>query len=215
MPEPSDFLCAKPNPASRGLPLSGAIGAAWAGLMAAMLIPWVRGATDCGEDLTRNSARLALACWTAAVAGMMQLRARDWQGQTMRGRLTRLFWSLGCLTFLIHVAIAFHFYHHWSHRQAFQHVADSSGFGPGIFISYLFTLVWAADVVWWWASPLGYSLRPAWLDWGLHFFMAFLWFNGSVVYETGLIRWAGLAVAILLSGLLLVRMRKKKCADAI
>jgi hypothetical protein len=186
---------------------SGAIGLGWASLLAAVLVgPRLWGSENVGEELTRNSVRLALACWTLAVAGML------WRNISLGGS-TRLLWTLGCLTFVIHVAIAFHYYHAWSHGKAYRHVEDSSGFGPGIFVSYFFTLAWVSDVVWWWASPSSYAGRAVWITWGLHGFMGFLWFNGTVVYERGPIRWAGLAVFAFLGALLLLRLRKQKCAD--
>ena len=67
-----------------------------------------------------------------------------------------------------------------------------SGVGEGIYVSYLFTLLWAADVAWWWLQPGRYTNRAAWIDRSLHGFMLFIVLNGMVVFETGAIRWAGL-----------------------
>ena len=100
----------------------------------------------------------------------------------------------GCLTFLVHVAFAFDHYHGWSHAAAVQHVEDVSGFGPGLFVSYFFTLLWVVDAAWWGLASHSYDRRPAWLDRTIHAFMAFIVFNGTVIYETGFIRWAGAAL---------------------
>jgi hypothetical protein len=76
-----------------------------------------------------------------------------------------------------------------------------SGFGPGIYVSHLFTLLWTLDVACWWLRPHAYATRPAWIGRALHAFMAFIVFNGTVVYENGPIRWAGVAMFVALGGL--------------
>ena len=104
-------------------------------------------------------------------------------------RPARVSWTLAWAAFVVHVAMAFHHAHRWSHAEAFRHVEESSGFGPGIFVSYAFTLIWTWDVLRWWAR--GPAARPPrwWLG-----FMLFVTFNATVVYEAGFIRWAGLAM---------------------
>ena len=73
-----------------------------------------------------------------------------------------------------------------------NHADLASGTGEGIYVSYLFTWLWIADAVWWWTAPASYASRSRWIDRLLHPFMLFITFNGMVVFETGLIRWAGL-----------------------
>jgi hypothetical protein len=68
-------------------------------------------------------------------------------------------------------------------------------------------VVWTADAAWWWLDWPRYESRPVWLDRTLHGFLAFVVFNGTVVYETGFIRWAGVIVFVVLAGLLLSRGR--------
>ena len=119
-----------------------------------------------------------------------------------RGRLARACWTMGCLAYLIHVACAFQYAHHWSHAEAFEHVRQVGGVGEGIFVSYLFTLLWTADVIWWWAAPAGYAGRSPWFGRALHGFMAFVIFNATVVFETGPVRWFGVALFVWLAVLL-------------
>jgi hypothetical protein len=76
-----------------------------------------------------------------------------------------------------------------------------SGVGEGLYVSYLFTAVWLADVAWWWLWPESYAGRSAWIGRLTHGFMLFVAFNGTVVYETGAIRYAGLVAS---AGLLIV-----------
>jgi hypothetical protein len=163
-------------------------------LVAALTIPPASGWTDPADGVTRLTADVALALWFAAATLLL----------TGHRLLARTFWVYGCAAFLVHVATAFDRVHHWSHGAAFDHVEATGGFGPGIFVSYLFSLTWAADALWWWAGPASYDRRPAWLDHTVHGFMAFIVFNGTVIYETGFIRYAGI-VAFATLGALAVR----------
>jgi hypothetical protein len=166
-----------------------------AGLLgAAFLAPHLVPTTDPADAVTRQTARVAVLFWGMAAAALI-LRRRDF------GRSA---WTVGCVVYLVHVATAFGRVHRWSHAAAYQHVDEVTGFGAGIFVSYAFSLLWAADAAWWWIDRRGYDARPAWLDRGIHGLMAFVVFNGTVVYETGFIRWAGLVLFALL-GLLLAR----------
>jgi hypothetical protein len=158
------------------------------------LLPSLIPSPDPGDDLIRNTVRLALLFYLPAAALMLQLEPPGWRGATAPGRIARLCWLLALLAYLVHVAVAFQYAHHWSHAEAMRHVEEVSGFGPGIFVSYLFTLVWTADAIWWLLRPGDYARRPAWIDWTLHGFMAFIIFNAAIVYETGFIRWAGLGL---------------------
>jgi hypothetical protein len=165
---------------------------------------------DPGQVLTRCTIDLALLFYGLAVVLMLRLDVRGWRAATPTGRVARLCWSLGCLVYLVHVALAFEHYHGWSHEAALRHVESISGFGPGLFVSYLFTLAWVGDVVCWWLRPARYAGRPTWIGCSLHAFLAFVVFNGSVVYATGPIRWAGAALFAVLA-LCLWRRRPLVC----
>ncbi len=168
--------------------------AAWAAAFSCLFaFPQLAGGADRGDDLTRGTIRLALAYYAVAVSLMLCLQPPEWDGSG-RGRLARWCWTLACYAFLVHVAFAFHFFHHWSHADAFRHTEEVSGFGPGLFVSYFFTLAWTLDVAWWWLRPAAYAARPAWIGRTLHTFMAFIIFNGTAVFETGPVRVAGVAL---------------------
>jgi hypothetical protein len=160
-------------------------------LLAIVLLPHHSDSPTPGDDLVRNTVRLAL-FWYALAAALMLLEPSS--PSAGRHRLARWCWTLACLTYLVHVGLAFHYFHHWSHAQAFDHVQQVSGVGAGIFVSYLFTIVWCADVAFWWLWPERRALCPRWLGWSLHLFMVFVIVNATVVFETGPIRWAGLTV---------------------
>lgn len=151
-------------------------------------------AADVGDALIRNTIRLSLVWYAAALILMMQLRKGDWLATTAQGKAARWCWTWGVTSYLVHVALAFHFFHHWSHAHAYAHTQHVSGFGEGVFGSYLFTCVWAVDALWWWAYPTKYSDRPFVVDVILHMFMLFIAFHGAVVFAQGPVRWASLSV---------------------
>ena len=141
---------------------------------------------DAGDLRVRWTIRIALLYWFASV----WLRT---------GSASRWCFSFGLWWYLVHLAAAFHYAHGWSHEAAVAAVERASGFGAGIWMSHLFTLVWVAECVRWWrAGPTSLPDRPGrWVEG----FMMFVVFNGTVVYETGTARWMGAAMF----GLLAVR----------
>ena len=122
-------------------------------LLTLVLVLTQRLAADVGDALTRNTVRLSLAWYAMGLCLMMRLAAGDWSARTTRGRFARDCWTWALVCFLVHLAMAFHFYHHWSHAHAFERTRQVSGVGEGVYISYLFTALWAADVACWWLRP--------------------------------------------------------------
>ncbi len=121
--------------------------------------------------------------------------------------VSRWLYTAACAFFLAHVACAFHFYHGWSHQAALDDTAQQTeemlgfAFGEGIYFSYLFTLLWVVDIVWLWLWP---RQRMGWLTAAVQLYMAFIALNGAVVFESGVTRWVGIPVAMLL-GVLAIR----------
>ena len=111
----------------------------------------------------------------------------------------RVLWSAGLLFYLAHVVLAFHTVHDWSHSKAALETARQTeelvgvASGAGLWINYVFTVVWIADALWWWIDPPGYRLRPRWIAIATQAFLAFLFFNGTVVFGEGISRWIGIA----------------------
>jgi hypothetical protein len=166
--------------------------AVWLLLLMAVFSPFlIPPSADVGDTLIRNTIRLALLYYFVALNLMLYLRPIDWPARTARGRLARACWTIAWLTYLVHLTMAFHHAHHWSHTAAVEHTREVSGVGEGIYVSHFFTLVWSADVLSWWLRPDAYARRSPWIGRLLHGFMLFVVFNGTVVYEEGLIRWAG------------------------
>ena len=113
--------------------------------------------------------------------------------------MARAFWTLGFAAYLAHVLCAFAFVHHWSHAEAATHTGYRTGemtgwfWTGGIWLNYLFTLLWAGDVIYWWSGLDRYARRPERYRWFVHALFAFMIFQAGVVFAAGLTRWLTLA----------------------
>ena len=160
---------------------------------------------DTGELITRASACAALVAYVAALALRM----------VGRSALSRVCWSLGAVILALHVVCAFQFVHHWSHAAAYESTARQTSAmtgwssGSGLYLNYLLVLVWCADAVWWWKNRQGYEARATSVNRAVQGFLAFMWFNASVVFGHGPARWLGVAAIVLLVGVKLAISRRK------
>ena len=153
--------------------------------------------TDPRHPWIRLSAFFVLLVWPYGAMLPFASRIRPLDRPSIDAIGTRLNHTVACILCLLHIAIAFHHGHGWSHQAAFEHTERVSGFGDGIFVNYLFVLVWIADVIWAWVSLDHYLKRPAWLNWLVIGFMGFVIFNAAVVFGSGVLRWASLIVLII------------------
>ena len=105
------------------------------------------------------------------------------------------------MCYLVHVYFAFENHHHWSHLEAFEstrvetlaQTGIDSGFG--LYVNYLFSLVWLVDTIYWWfVGDEAYSKRAWRWSISLHIFFLFMIFNGAIVFATGPARWIGAVV---------------------
>jgi len=135
--------------------------------------------------------------WLADAATALYVAAVAWR-LLRHDRLARVAWTAGCTIFLVHVAFAFQFYHHWSHVEAYRATAQQTkqlfgiDAGFGLYFNYAFAIVWVADVVWW-GRP-----RASWISTMIHLFLAFMFFNATVVFGKGWVRWTGVIATIAL-----------------
>ena len=159
---------------------------------------------------TLSTAWLSFALWAGSCGLILQVKPGEWTPGAARFEVTRTTWLLGAILFFIHVGFAFHFGHRWRHSRAFDHVQETSGFGPGIFVSYFFLAIWLADALWFALYPKSYSTRPRWLGIAVHAFLGFILFNGAVVYVGNPMRWLGALVFTLLLGFLLVKVLRER-----
>ena len=114
-------------------------------------------------------------------------------------RRARLLWTAAVLLALVHAALAFHFRHGWSHRDALESTATQTAavtglrWSGGLYVNYAFLALWAADVAYWWRSPTGYCALPSELESARALTFLFMFFNGTVVFVQRPTRWLGLA----------------------
>jgi hypothetical protein len=143
--------------------------------------------------------------WSVRIAVLFMLAA--WLLMIRRPNkdaAARWFWTAGFAAYLIHLWAAFEFVHHWSHTDAIAATAKQTkdlvglDWGGGVWANHLFTVVWGADVLWWWMSLKSRRSRPGWLNWFVHGFLGFIAFNATVVFASGLSRWMGVAGCVLL-----------------
>jgi hypothetical protein len=138
------------------------------------------------EWLIRGTAWLAFALYVAAEA-----------------KKSRCLNSLGCAALLLHIAAAFQFRHAWSHSAAYADTARQTtaltgwNWGGGIYINYLFAVVWMSDVARSWIRPPSVSRSQPWI---LRGFFLFMFLNAAVVFVHGSVRWLGLLACVTLVG---------------
>lgn len=123
--------------------------------------------------LVRGSAWLSFVFYLLTLIGWTK-RVQPW--------LLRWFWTLAWGIFVIHVCLAFHLVHHWSHGAAWEATRVQGGIGDGIYFNYLVLVVWLIDVAWWWLWPQRHLTQNRWLSGIIQGFLAFMWFNATVVF---------------------------------
>ena len=145
-----------------------------------------------GDILTRAFVWIAILGY--AVAFVLQV-------YRIRARLARVAWTLGAAAFVVQVLCAFHYFHGWSHAAAFAETARQTkgltGFdtGSGLYLNYVFLVVWVVDAAWWWRTgDDGYAGRAGWISAMLHAFFVFMIVNGAIVFGKGPVRWYGAAL---------------------
>jgi hypothetical protein len=122
----------------------------------------------------------AVVCWAA--------------GEALQSRAA---WALGALLALLHALLAFLVFYGWSHEVArvstMRQTEALTGirFGGGIYVNYLFLVVWLADAAWWWVSPRSRAARSRAVALAVHGFIFFIMVNGAVVFADGLARLLG------------------------
>jgi hypothetical protein len=118
-----------------------------------------------------------------------------------------IIWTTAFALMAVHVALAFHWVHHWSHREAFDATARQTAevfgvhWGGGVFANYALLLAWLVEVINWWRGRWSGLIQA---------FLAFMWFNGTIVFGHGFIRWLGVVVFLMLGAALCLRRRKPR-----
>jgi hypothetical protein len=125
---------------------------------------------------------VALTIWTARAAAalyftglVLVIRKQDTG--------SRAAFTAGLVTYLVHVGFAFHFFYDWSHSIAYRETARQTEelfgmyWGGGLYLNYLFTVLWAADC----AFSRVPSFSRSRLRVAIHAFLAFMVLNATVV----------------------------------
>ena len=113
---------------------------------------------------------------------------------------------------LVHVLLAFHFVHQWSHAAAVADTARQTeallgqAYGQGVWWNYVFTASWLLDALLFVARPESYRSRAKAWGIGLMIFWVFMVFSATVVFEAGVTRWG----AVLCFGILAVAAWRRR-----
>lgn len=165
-----------------------------------------------GEFLTRITIWLTIAAYIVGFAAFAISRGNRKWDFFARNALT-----IAALSLLAHLAAAYHFYHQWSHEAAYSETARQTfavtglNWGGGLYINYLVLAGFIVDAGWWWLAGLESYRRRSWiLTAAWHFFVIFIIFNATVVFKTGVVRWTGLVVCLILSTLWLKVIANRK-----
>ena len=155
---------------------------------------------DLDLPLLRGAIWISVAGWATALVLLGIDRSRE--------RLARASWTIALVAYLVHVAAAFAGPYRWSHRVALEETARQTGeltgidSGAGLWLNYLVGVLWIADTSRWWATgkirPFSWG-RRLWWTWQL--FLAFMIFNGTVVFGHGPVRWFGIVLFVILAAI--------------
>lgn len=134
------------------------------------------------------------------------VQALEWNfANRPRIQLTlKVLWTASFLLFLLHVAAAFHFVHHWSHSAAYLATAKETrekmgfAYGDGVYFNYLFLLVWAMDVAMLWLGTKSTFVLQKYIRILGRCYLLFIAFNGVVVFKSGWLRVFGLFGTVML-----------------
>jgi hypothetical protein len=162
-----------------------------------------------GTGRTRNvSIGEWIIAWSIRIAMLLfvVVHALEWS-TVNRPRIQftlKVLWTASFLLFLLHVAAAFHFVHHWSHDAAYIATANETrekmgfAYGTGVYFNYLFLLVWAIDVAMIWLGKSSTSVIQKYVRILGRCYLLFIAFNGVIVFKSGWLRVIGLLATVML-----------------
>ena len=145
---------------------------------------------------------------------MVGVLTAELRGARSTGRLITWVWLLGALFAMAHSLGALMTFHHGSQEAALESTAEQTEqllgfrFGLGLYVNYLFVVVWLADAVFRLLAPSRYVLLPKWYRRSVIGFLVFIAINGAIVFKSGWIRIIGVSCVCLLGALALIRARK-------
>jgi hypothetical protein len=169
-----------------------------------------------GELITRATVWLALAGYACSLVFFLFAHGRrNWDV------VARIFWTIACIALFAHILSAYHFFHNWSHSSAYLETARQTSevyglyWGGGLYINLLLMIGWIVDVIWWWSGLEKYRNRPAVVTITWHVFLYFIFFNATVVFEGGILRWVGLLFTAAVASVFLYRVIKNSTRSSV
>lgn len=136
-----------------------------------------------------------------AVSAVVYLLSR---GKQNWDKLARFLYTAAFVTLVIHVAFAYHYFHHWNQESVYRETARQTAevfgwnWGGGLYVNYAFMLGWLADLIWWWRGIDRYRARPKAYASVWQVFLLFIIFNATFVFASGILRWLGLGLCLTL-----------------
>ncbi len=110
--------------------------------------------------------------------------------------------ATGLALCVVHIAIAMGSVHGWRHAAAIDATAIQTEsvyglrWGGGVFVNYLFVIVWALEA--WWRTRTRAFSESRFARWLLRTFYAVIVFNAAVVFARGSMRMAGFVLVVAL-----------------
>ncbi|HEX2445798.1 MAG TPA: hypothetical protein VHJ77_17770 [Vicinamibacterales bacterium] len=147
------------------------------------------------------NAALYATIWAALVLFVIG----EWGKQTIERAPHAARWAwraslLGALLCIVHIALAMGLRHGWSHDAAVRDTARQTmdvfgtAFGAGVYVNYVFVMVWLAELGWWRADPVGYARRRPLVVWLLRGFYFVILVSAAVIFVRPQFRLAGVAL---------------------
>ena len=173
-----------------------------------------------GEWLLVWTIRLSMLCYLARLLTAIRFGQPNVLIARVPTRGECIFWTLGCVLYLVHVACAFAYAHDWSHAAALEHTAIETeriaGIrrGEGLWVNYVFTIVWIADASRLWIAQRHQRETHRKADWAVHGFFGFIVFNATVVFGPPLYRWGSILVAFVFAVMLWQRKSRMRKAPS-
>ena len=135
-------------------------------------------------------------------------------GELAKSRRYAGAWSIsatGAILLAVHIVLAMAVRHGWSHASALEATAQQTSdvfgiyWGGGVYVNYVFAVVWIAELFVWRQWPEGYASRLEWIKWSLRAFYFVIIVSAAVIFATGWRRWMGAAI---LAGLVASWMKR-------
>ena len=142
-----------------------------------------------------------------SMIAMVVVLAAEMRGAKSTSLAISLLWLSGAMLALAHSIGALVTFHQGSQLAAFESTANQTQqllgfrFGAGLFVNYLFVIVWQADAAIRLLMPKRYPDFPKWVRYSVTGFLVFIAINGAIVFQGGVTRYVGIGCLLFLGAL--------------